>query len=566
MILSIEAYTHLIQNGNATPAVAAAVRDLPDGGTLLLGGRTLHLFPDGAPVATYFISNNDGGNKPIAFRLAGKRGIVIDGGGADLIFHGRILPFVVDHSDDVVVKNLSIDYHTPFFAQPEIVASDRTQTVLRFSDDAPCTVMPDGQFCFPSPDAPDEVREKVFAIEFLRDETGATYPSPVTPPVFLYTGAPKDHGFLRGMFRDVTLSQPDPHTVCIHGDLGFAYTPGNHLLMPHTTREFPGIFITESRAVRLESVRLYHTASMGVIAQLSENLTLHDVVAAPRPGSGRMISVNADATHFVNCRGRIALTNCKFISMNDDACNIHGIYACCTAQPTADTVICGFGHHQQQGINLFRPGDRVALIDSDCTQTRALRTVVASELRGPNALAVTLDAPLPPIGPHDVLENRSTAPEVYIADCESGYNRPRGFLLSSAGRTVVVRCRFYNMNAGIQIGGELCDWFESGAVTDVTIRDCDFANSAYAGGTAISIVPKLRAPCADGFFHGNIRILDNRFVQSTPRVLQAEQIAHLIFRGNTFRHDPSLPVHPSVGDGICVQRCGTAEMEPLKID
>ena len=62
-------------------------------------------------------------------------------------------------------------------------------------------------------------------------------------------------------------------------------------------------------------------------------------------------------------------------------------------------MICGFGHHQQQGINLFRPGDRVALIDSDCTQTRALRTVVASELRGPNALAVTLDAPLPPLGP-----------------------------------------------------------------------------------------------------------------------------------------------------------------------
>ncbi|MFQ9147564.1 MAG: hypothetical protein ACLR5G_04585 [Eubacteriales bacterium] len=45
-----------------------------------------------------------------------------------------------------------------------------------------------------------------------------------------------------------------------------------------------------------------------------------------------------------------------------------------------------------------------------------------------------------------VVENRSTAPDVHITGCESGFNRPRGFLLSSAGHIEVENSVFYNMN------------------------------------------------------------------------------------------------------------------------
>lgn len=109
------------------------------------------------------------------------------------------------------------------------------------------------------------------------------------------------------------------------------------------------------------------------------------------------------------------------------------------------------------------------------------------------------------------------------------------------------------------LGGRTLHLFPDGAPVATY-----FISNNDGGDTAISIVPRLRTPCADGFFHGKIQILNNRFVQSAPRILRAEQIAELVFRGNSFRCDPSLPVHPSVGDGICVQRCGTAEMEPLR--
>ena len=107
------------------PALLAALDSLPDGGTLELGGGTYHLFPGKALTKHYYISNNDAGDKPIAIPLIGKHDIMIDGGGAELIFHGGILPIVVDGSSDVTVKNLTIDYAAPFFSQAEIISSDR---------------------------------------------------------------------------------------------------------------------------------------------------------------------------------------------------------------------------------------------------------------------------------------------------------------------------------------------------------------------------------------------------------------------------------------------------------
>lgn len=559
--MTINFTDYLTGDQNATPALAKALAALSDGDTLALGGGTCHLYPDGAQVRNYYISNNDPGDKPVAFPLVGRKNITIDGEGADLIFHGRILPFAVDSSANVTVRNLSIDYSHVLYSQAEIVGADRYKTVLKFPECSPCRVV-DGKFRFPTEDG-EESFDTVFALEYLRDISGAAYPSPCKPPYFPYTGPKKDHGFLGGMFRDVSLEEVAPNTINMYGSLGFVHNVGNFLIMTHATREFPGIFVTDSKDVKLDNIRIYYASAMGVIAQLTENISLDHVVAEPRPGSGRLLSLNADATHFVNCRGKISMTNCKFVSMNDDACNIHGIYALCKRLDSPGTVVCGFGHPQQRGINLFREGDHVAVIDRDSSETLCTRHVVKSELREPDEFFVTLDKPVE-IGEHYLLENLSTAPEVYIADCESGYNRPRGFLLSSGGRTLVERCRFYNMNCGIQIGGEMRDWYESGAVSDVTIRDCDFTNSAYAGGAAVTIAPKLFEQNPRDFFHGRVTVENNKFVQSSPRIMYANLVRELVFRGNTFRLDESLPFHDKYGEnGVVVTNCGREDVEDV---
>ena len=225
MTIKLTDYLSPAEN-NVTLALRRAFSALSDGDTLELGGGVYDLFPDGAEVRNYFISNNDAGEKPIAFPIVGRTGITIDGGGADLIFHGRILPFAVDSSSDVTIKNLSIDYSSVWYSQAEIIDADRYKTVLKFSDNSPCTVR-NGNFCFPSENG-EEIFENVFALEYQRDEvTEAAFPSPFKPPYFPYTGEKKDHGFLGGMYRDISLEEVSPNIIKMYGNLGFVHTVGN---------------------------------------------------------------------------------------------------------------------------------------------------------------------------------------------------------------------------------------------------------------------------------------------------------------------------------------------------
>ncbi len=547
---------------NGTPAIAAAVEALHDGDTLCLDGGRYDLYPEGALIRSYYISNNDSGKKPIAFPLIGKRNVTVDGGGAELMFHGDILPFAVDGSEGVTLENFSVDYPCPVYAQAEIIEADSEKTVLRFDGEQFFCRVERGRFCFyHEEDGWEDIVERALTLEFDRDTRA---PSAFKPAYFPYCGEPCDHGFLGGMFRDVTLEELEPNVIAMHGNIGFVHTVGNYVVMTHSTREYPGIFVTGSKNVTIESVTLYHTTAMGVIAQLSGNITLDGVRAEVREGSGRLLSVNADATHFVNCRGFIHMKNCKFVRMMDDACNIHGIYSLVKELRSDGTLLLGFGHHQQKGIQLYRPGDLVSVIDSETMEEKVRANVLRAVLTSPDCIELTLDRPVGEPGAHWVAENLSTAPDVVISDCESGFNRPRGFLISSAGKVLVERCKFYNMNCGIQLGGEMKDWYESGAVTDVTVRDCDFANSAYAGGNAVSISPKLRCEAPRDFFHGRIAIENNTFTQSAKRIMNATLTRELTFRGNRFHADETLPKRPANGEsGVRITNCGKIDYEDV---
>ena len=85
---------------NCSAAFVKAISMAADGDTLLLDGKEYHFYPEGAYQKEYYISNNDGGIKPIALPMIGKKNFTVDGCGADLIFHGNMMPMVVVFSDE----------------------------------------------------------------------------------------------------------------------------------------------------------------------------------------------------------------------------------------------------------------------------------------------------------------------------------------------------------------------------------------------------------------------------------------------------------------------------------
>ena len=94
---------------NCTPAFVEAIGAMGDGDVLLLGSERYDMRVEGARVEHYYMSNNDYGVKPIALPIINKENITIKGEGAKLVFHGEILPVVVDSSNNITLSGFSID-------------------------------------------------------------------------------------------------------------------------------------------------------------------------------------------------------------------------------------------------------------------------------------------------------------------------------------------------------------------------------------------------------------------------------------------------------------------------
>ena len=72
----------------------------------------------------------------------------------------------------------------------------------------------------------------------------------------------------------------------------------------------------------VSDVTVFTGPGMGLVGSISTNISLKHFNILLRPGSGRMMSTTADATHFSGCKGTIALEDCIFEGMGDEGINV----------------------------------------------------------------------------------------------------------------------------------------------------------------------------------------------------------------------------------------------------
>ena len=101
----------------------------------------------------------------------------------------------------------------------------------------------------------------------------------------------------------------------------------------------------------------------------------------------------------------------------------------------------------------------------------------------------------------------------------------------------------------ILLCGDCNGWYESGSCRDLVISRNRFINclTNYFQFTnaVISIYPEIPNLAAQkGYFHSNVRIVDNEFVYFDRPLLYAKSVDGLVFRGNKVRHsDEFAPFH-----------------------
>lgn len=559
MIVHLSDFSRLCRGCDATPAVMEALFQCrrEKNATLLIEPGVYHFYPDHAMVREYYMSNNDGGRKPIAFPLIGFDGLTIEGSGAQFIFHGNISPFVIDASKNVSVRNLSIDYARPFYSQARILASQDGYTDLAFDKEFPWRIE-NGQLVFCDPESG---WDSAPASHYLVTEFDQIQRIPSRMVYLAYWEHPERAGFLGSLAKAVRAEALENDIVRLYGVDG--HTEGAWWVATDCRREHPGFFIQNSRNTLLEDITLYHSASMGVIGQTSETITLRRVKTALR--NGRLLSVNADATHFVNCSGTILLEDCHLCNMLDDAGNFHGNYAMVERVLDKHSFIVRLMHGQQQGVQIYRPGDVIALVDRETLMRCGEITVSDALMINEKLIRLTGEDDLPEnIAEGMAVENFTQMPEVIIRGCETGYNRPRGFLISTCRRVVIENCTFANMHQGIHLTGDANSWFESGCVRDLTIRHCTFRGCGYAGGAAVAITPAIQKR-ENNYYHGNILIEDNLFESDIPRVLIAKNAENITLRNNRWQHMEQDRPHDPVGEnGFDVSFCRHVDIEPLQ--
>lgn len=515
---------------DATRPVLEALRRCKgsEGAVLELPKGTYHFYQDHAFEEYYFVTNNDHGLKRIAFPLIGYDGLTVEGNGSELIFHGRIMPFVVDGSKNITIRNLSIDYAIPFYAEGEILRSGKDVLELKIDK----TKHPYHIFR----------RSAVFEGEGWEGgpiEDFLEYDSVTRAPAY----RAGDDWAERGTLDAEEIADG---VIRFTGSFQRTHRVGNTMVLSIEGRNCPGFFLTGSENVTLAGIEVYHVGAMGLVAQDTKDISLDRFNVRPREGSGRILSANADATHFVNCTGTVKVENCVFLNQKDDALNCHGIYTTVSAKAGEALLEVELQHCQQAGVNIYHKGDRIRFVGRKSMQPFASAVVKSAGFVNQKFMLLELTGAIPAeVAVGDAIENDTRMPKLIVRGCVSGKNRARGFLISTPKEAVFENNTVSSPGSAVLVEGDANFWFESGPVGDLLIRNNRFENCLASpwGIAVIQVTPGGRRVCDEypRCYHRNIRVESNRFLAFDKSLVYACSVDGFSFCGNTVEQTAAFP-------------------------
>lgn len=526
---------------DTTPGVRAALAEIRKGRAtkLVFPPGRYEFHPERASEQYLFVSNNDEGLKRIAFPLTGLDGIEIDGGGSTFVFHGYTVPFLLENSRNITLRNFTVDFSRPFHSEGKVLAITPQHVDLEIS-----------------PEYPHEIRNGVLVFTNGKKATGPA--TTVTSGEVLYPygsllafdPVKRETAFMAKdryeVGQGIAADRLDPNRIRLKIP-DISASVGDVIVFSPKNRDVPGFVIAESSGIHLTDITLHHCGGMGVIAQRSSDIFVKKMRVTPPPGGARIISTTADATHFVNCKGKIELVDCLFEQQKDDATNIHGLYAKIVLIHAPNRFEVALIHPQQAGIDFIKPGTRLELNDGPSLREEGFATVRSVERLNKERTIVEIEGTLPEsVTPGDsVADADANTAAVLIRNCVMRGNRARGILLGSRGPMVIEGNTFHIPGAAILFEGDSRFWFEQAGVRDVVIRGNTFDNCNYGvwGNACIQVGSGI----ADEFrsvsrYNRNIRIENNLFRHfSNLPLLSLYSVDGLTFTGNRLERTKAYP-------------------------
>ena len=192
-----------------------------------------------------------------------------------------------------------------------------------------------------------------------------------------------------------------------------------------------------------------------------------------------------------------------------------------------------FAHHQTYGMQAFWPGDTISFVNRNSLQTVAVTVVDSVSRLSDREVLLTVRQAIPTeIQEGDfAIENLTWTPEVEISDNYFTRTSTRGTLITTPRKSIINNNVYDKIGmSGIFVSGDANNWYESGAVKDLTISNNRFIDCAYnseSKGAMILIEPTNSTDEIP--VHGTIRIVSNHFESEGREPVKHKSVKNLIF-------------------------------------
>ncbi|NQX41616.1 Right handed beta helix region [Pedobacter steynii] len=489
-------------------------------------------WPDQATETHYYISNSSSEaefpvkKQKVGLYLKGLKNVTIEGNGSVFIFHGKMITWVLDDCAQISIKNLAVNYERPGMSEMTLKEVSDTAVVADIHPDSRFSIV-DGHLEWYG----EQWIAKNHHAVLVRPEKGMLLYSSWDP--FFKSKAEKMEG-LRVKFK---------------GDFSkFKGKPSEVLSVRDRYRDYVGAFINRSKNIRLRNLYMNSMHGLGIVAQFSENLDYDSVFVEPEKGSGRVIASSADGMHFSGCKGQITINNCRFNGLHDDPVNVHGTHLKIAEIVSPTTLKLRFMHHQSYGFEAFIPGDTVAYLHSASLQIFEQGIVKTAKLISEREMLVELQKPFSAgLKVGDALENMTWTPSVTIKNSRFEGTISRGTLITTRRKVIIENNVYYRTGMhAILIENDASGWYESGAVTDLTIRNNHFIECGFNSAPdnyVININPQNHEVVPGYYVHRNINITNNTFKVYDAPLLTARSTRGLVFADNKIEKSDFLPAN-----------------------
>ena len=515
------------QDGDMTAHIRELIEKADDKQIEIIFEKGIYYFSPDYAVGKYCaITNHDNGWKKIIFHLDGYDEVNIIGNGAELVFHGQVLPFQFDNCDKVTMSGITIDWDIPFTIQGEVVTtnSDEEWIDLKMFTEGFSWKVWKGKLTFPNID-------------------GFKYSSLGSSLAFDSKHRRVAHGAWDMSSNPRLVEKMGKGILRIHEKRKQYPKIGNILNFKGpkgANRYAPAVHVISSKNIVIENVIVHYALGMGFLVEKSEDVTLTSCGVYVREGSERVVSTTADATHFCNCKGDILVENCRFQHMLDDGTNVHGTYMKVDKIIDSKTLRAGFGHFQQSGFDFTEAGDEIWFIQQPSPKRGITNIVKSVKLINEQFIEITfINALVDELRNGDLIENKTWNPNFTMKGCIIKDHRARNIVLKTPKKVVIEDNDFSSMMSSVLFRGESFYWFESGSLEDVVIRNNRFNYCAYSGSehAVLYITPRLgKSFDQTETFDRNIRFINNTISTFDNRIVWADRVDGLQITGNTITH------------------------------